>query len=250
MGRSVGAALAGLGFLAVLVVLQYMAGRFIRLIERFHRATPVPMALSAVPDCFALFHAAMGLIALLALSLLAAQSGRISLVLPGVAAFIVCQFMAVAALNPASLGITVTTEASANEEAMGNLVFFLKVLIRLVPVAFGVGVAWGVAQLVLAYVLLFGGGGEVQLPPPLSSDEMRPPVVTAMEVAGFTPQPMRVVATGLAAGQAGALLVVAAALPVVGYALLLLAHLGLEVLRGLVLLPERLEQLGEPKEEP
>jgi hypothetical protein len=272
MGRSVGAALAGLGFLAVLVVLQYVAGRFLRLIQRLNRATPAPMALSALPDCFALLCAATGLIALLALSLLAAEMGRLSLVLPGVAAFIVCLFMAVVALNPATLWITVTTEAAANEEALGNLAFLLKVLMRAAPVAFGVGVAWGVARLVLAYILLMTWGSPMKALESLLGDEMRLAAIaaepagsteqqmrvlaagpaaglTAAELAGVTGQQMRVVATGLSALQAGGILVAAAALPIVAYTLFLLAHLGLEVLRGLALLPDRLDQLDEPKDQ-
>ena len=192
--------------------------------------------------------AATGLMALLALSLLAAETGRLSLVLPGVAAFIVCLFMAVVALNPATLRITITTEASANEEALGNLAFLLKVLMRAAPVAFGVGVAWGVARLILAYLLLMTWGSEMKALESLWGDEMRQ-AATATELAGVTEQQMRVVATGLAAGQAGAILVAAAALPIVAYTLFLLAHLGLEVLRGLALLPERLDQLDEPKDQ-
>jgi hypothetical protein len=75
---------------------------------------------------------------------MAVQSAIYPLMLLGVAGLIVHVYLAFAALNPSTLGVTIaTTEPSAGAEAIGAAGFLLKLLLRYVPIAFGTGVVAG-----------------------------------------------------------------------------------------------------------
>ncbi len=204
--RGVGASQAALAALAIpaLVVLQYVAGRFLEALERLNRVTPGRLTSSAVTDSFALISFFAGATGLLGLTILGVQSQRLDWIIPALAAFILCQYAASIAINPQSVYVTITTTAGAGEEALGIVSFFLKVAMQTVPVAFGVGVVWGTAR--LAFVAF--------------------QAVTAPEEA--------LVPVAIDAWEAAVVLFGAALLPLAAYVVFLMAHLSIDVLRGIV----------------
>lgn len=196
--------LIALGIIPLLIVLQYVAGRFLEAIERLNRVTPGRITSSAVLDSFALLSFFAGAIALLGLTILAVQTRAFDLVVPALAAFILCQYLAVIAINPETLYVSIVTTAGAGEEALGLLSFFLKLGLKSVPVALGVGVVWGT----------FG----------LGHAAFR--AALASETGGL--------GTAAIAGRAMARVLAAAVLPLVAYGLFLAMHLSIDILRGIV----------------
>ncbi len=141
---SVAAAAAGV---LILALLQYAADRFLDAIRRLDRATSGRMSSTALLDCFALFMMLLGVAGLITLAVLAMATEQFLLLLPAVGGFILCQYVAVIALNPESLNFTIAPEVGAGEEALGVFSFLLKIGLRLTPVAFGAGVVLGTLTL-------------------------------------------------------------------------------------------------------
>lgn len=222
---AVAAGLAGAGAARVLpaviaipalIVLQYVAGRFLEALERLNRVTPGRLTSSAVPDCFALLSFFVGATSLLGLAILAVQTEQFDWIIPALAAFILCQYMASIAINPETLYVTITTTAGAGEEALGIVSFFLKILLRTVPVAFGVGVVWGTTRLAFATFEQLVG-----------SEETTPFVILGAWQAAVAPF---------------SVLFGAAILPLTAYGVFLTAHLSIDILRGIVSLSNLAEQ--------
>lgn len=196
--------LMALAAIPALVVLQYVAGRFLEAVERLNRVTPGRITSSAVLDCFALVSFFAGAIALLGLAIVAVQTQAFGLIAAALAAFILCQYLASIAINPETLYVTIVTTAGAGEEALGLLSFFLKLGLKSVPVAFGVGVVWGTIEL-----------GHAGIRAMLSSE------TGGLETAAIA-------ARGILA------VLLAAVLPLVVYGLFLAMHLSIDILRGIV----------------
>jgi hypothetical protein len=210
-------------------VLQYVAGRLLGALDRLSRSTPSRLSSPAFLDCFALLHMIAGLVALVSIAVLAMQMGDLLLVLPGMALFILCQYSAILALNPDALALTITADATAGEEALGVLSFLVKAGARLVPVAFGVGVVWGIALFVQGLVLVF-------MPPRTLESLTRPG------------DPLRFLPAKLVATHAGLLVLVFALMPVLAYLAFLAYQFLVEVLRSILAIPGRLAEKNEDGE--
>lgn len=228
-------ALVGLAAVAALAVLQYAASRFSGALERLSRATSGRVATTALFDCFALTSCAAGLAALFGLSVVAVLTDSPGWTLPAAAGFIFFQYLAILALNPELLGLMVSSEVDLTEEALGLLLFLSQMIVRAVPVAMTLGIAWACADLIYATVVLF-----------------REP--SAAAVAAQSPFPVNTPSGGMLAGafsggKAVLMLFGAAALPIAAYFFLLLMALGIGVLRTVAVLPDKLELLAERLEE-
>lgn len=136
--------LSGAMLILLLAALQYVAGKFCDALERLNRTVGGSLASTAIPDSMALLSIVAGLAILFGSIPLAARGATLPIILLGIAGFIDCVLIAFAALNPATLHITIASdEASADDEALGVLMFFAKILVRAAPVVFGTGVLAG-----------------------------------------------------------------------------------------------------------
>lgn len=149
--------LGGLGAVLLMGVLQYAAGRFCEAIDRLRRTGSYTIGSAALPDCFALLHMALGAIALIGETLMAIDLGDYRGIVGGLGLFVVCQFVAFAAVNFSWLSVTVQQATGPGQEAVGILAFLLKTFLSAVPVVFGVGVIWGTVGLLEAGYLLYNG---------------------------------------------------------------------------------------------
>jgi hypothetical protein len=260
--------LLGMGGVAILVVLQYAAGRFFEALETLNQSTPGKMASAAFLDCFALLHVFGGLVALLGLAVLAVQTGPILLVLPAIAAFILCQYVAVLALNPESLNLTIVSQTTAGEEAIGVLSFLVKLGLRIVPVAFGVGVVWGTLVLLYAVLLVFvppetpeelmafvgleametldpSEGDEMpdSFQPSFGDDDETPSGSEAPSDGEEMPDELKMLPAKVTASTARTILIIFAALPFLTYVLFLVYNLSIDVLRAILSLPDKLDKM-------
>jgi len=231
----------------ILFVLQYAAGHFLRALERLNRSTPARMCSPAFLDCYALLHMFGGLVALLTLAVLAVQTGPLLLALAAIATFIVCQYVAVLALNPESLNVTITAEATAGEEAIGVLSFLVKLGLRIVPVAFGVGVACGVLVLLYALFLLFTPPAErEQTAAFVGADTMEAAASSEGSSGGekaISPEEASTLPAKATAWKAAAILIAAAALPFLTYVFFLLFYLSIDVLRAILSLSGKRDRM-------
>lgn len=150
--------LLAVGGAAVLLVLQYVARRLNSALEMLVHATPSRMASTAFLDSFALIGFVGGVSFLVGSVVTALQTDMLSFVVLGVAVFLVCEYVACISLHPQLLNISVSTDATAGDEAIGAVSFFLKVLLRFVPVGFGIGAILGAIGLTIATAMLLLGG--------------------------------------------------------------------------------------------
>ena len=136
-----------------LAVLQYVARRFFAAVDAMDRSTTVTLGSTTLPDCIALMAMAAGIILPVQLGVAAVQTGVYVLFLPAVALFALLQYVALASLQHGWLNVTIDANTSAAEEALGIVGFLVKLGVRLLPVAFGVGIACGLLVLVGGVVL-------------------------------------------------------------------------------------------------
>ena len=236
-GKSLSTVLLGFGGAAVLAVLQYAASRIPVALERLDRATVSRMPSPVFLDCIALLSFIAGLAGLVGWTVHAVQTQDFGWILPAVMAFILFQYLAVATLNPESLHLAVSSDATAGEEAVGILSFIVKLGLRAVPVVFGVGVLWGVLLLGFA-IFLFAApsvGENVRM-------DLGPDVLTE-----WLSQDLMLPAAQVVAIVAGVVSTAAAASPLIAYLGFLFCQLGIEFLRAVLALPGNLEHLAEGK---
>lgn len=206
---------AGAVGILVLVVLQYACGKLLSSLEILNRSTSGRMSSTALPDCFALLSMCVGLAVLVVLVIIALPLGNISIILLAIGIFVLCEYAAILSLSLDTLNIKIETDVSAGQEAVGILAYLAKLIPRLVPIAFGVGVALGICDLIIDGVALASGSG-----------------VETIAIIG----PVKAVATS------ARVLFISAGLPIVAYFLFLLAYLFVDVLHSILELPRLLKK--------
>ncbi|MCA9113491.1 MAG: DUF4339 domain-containing protein [Planctomycetaceae bacterium] len=122
-------------------------------------------------------------------------------------------YTAMLCLHPRLLNVNTTRTASMGEEAVGVLSALLKLILRTVPVHFGLGSLLGTGGLVLAVTLSFG------------SDETRATSLAVAVVSAST-------------------LVVSMMLPVAWYLCGICFYIVIDVIRSILLLPGKLDRLA------
>ncbi len=134
------------------------------------------------------------------------------------AASAVVFYLGAVSLKPSSLHIEIGEEAGVGEEALGIFSFLIKMLLRLVPVVFGVGSVAGVGAAVYFLILLIGG--EIfSIGIPVIGD------LSILDVTGG------VLGLGI--------------LPLAAYLAFVVLHLAVELLRAVLQVPGRLEGLRQ-----
>lgn len=224
MHRSLGTILFGFGAVAVLAVLQYAARRIPGAVERLDRASVSRMPSPVFLDCCVLLSFVGSFLGLVGWTVFAVSTQDFGWIFPAVIAFILLQYLAVVTLNPESLHLTLTPDATAGEEAIGLLSLVVRLGMQTVPVVFGVGVLWG-GFLLLYAVVLFAVPSMAEH----VALDFGPDVLTQAILTGVALPPAQA-----AALVATVLVTLAAACPLLAYVLFLACHLGIELLRSLL----------------
>jgi hypothetical protein len=198
---------SGLGWVLLLLVLQYTAAKFLPSGGAFVKANPSQISSAAFLDCVALASIIAAWLFLLAFLVLAIQVQWMNFFWIGVCLFIMCQYSACLALNPTLLNISTASGGGAGEEAIGIILFGMKTFLRLIPVGFGTGLLLGAVRLVIDFLQLLKG---------------RADVFSAIGNPGSV-----------------SLAVLAAALPFLGYILFVLGYLLLDVIKAILAIPAR-----------
>ena len=207
----------GGAWVLVLIVLQYASGKFLVSLDKLNRSTSGRMSSTALPDCFALLSMCAGLAALVGLVIVALAAGDFSIIMSAIGLFILCEYVAILSLTLGALNIHVESDASAGEEAIGILSFLAKLILRVVPVAFGLGVALGICDLIISSALIASDSG------------------LRAEMVEMTGAVMTMLASGYR-------LATSAAMPIVAYVYFLIAYLSVDVLNSILKLPRLLKK--------
>jgi hypothetical protein len=140
--------LVGVMLFLVLAVLHYTASKYSVALERLNRSVSGSLGSMMVPRCFAAMHLVIGLVVLFGSVPLAVHFEMYSVILLGIAGFLVCGYTAFAALNPSTLGISIVSDdGPASHEAISVFTFVLKAKMRSVSAALGAGVFAGLLML-------------------------------------------------------------------------------------------------------
>jgi hypothetical protein len=209
---SFSAFLYGAAWVAVVLIVQYVAHRFAAAGETLIANNPSALSSKAFLDCLGLLAVLAGLIAVALGAIRSIQGAGLRFVLVGGGLFVLLELFAVIVFNPETVSTETGGKTSAGQEAIGIIVLFVKGVMRLVPILFGVGV---VAGLVLLAVDAFGVfGSEYRL-----VASWRQGLRTARLV----------VASGLA--------------PLLSYVGFVVAYLAVDVVRAILATPEKIEAL-------
>ena len=198
----------GLAVVVIVVILQYVAAKFMDVGARLLQTSPSELSSEAFLACIALIAFLAGVVALAGGTI---QAIRESLWAPfgwGAALFLVCELIVCLCLNPSMLSINISAASSAGQEAIGVMTFFIKTLIRVVPVVFGVCASLGALVMIWAVVQL-----------------LRDNFGFEMIISGRT------------------LVAVAGLWPIAAYLFFIISYLGIDVMRAILALPGKLDAL-------
>jgi hypothetical protein len=153
-----GIIVAAIGMVLLLVVLHYVAGRFMVGIEQLHRSSQGKIASTVVLDCFALLSPVLAVGVLLMTIVSTLTTGFLVGIVLGVIGAVLCVYFGCLALNPSAVEIQVVPETKASEEILGLLSFIFNSLLTSAPIWFGAGVTGGLIVLLNACILIAVGG--------------------------------------------------------------------------------------------
>lgn len=192
----------GIGIALLLVILQYTADKFLHAGQRFINSTPSRLSSPAFLDCAALLLEIGGLLIFLSM----AANGWINALL-GLAIWSLLKAIALTAVHPNMVNVSIAEDVTAGEEAIGILSFFAKSILKIVPIAYGVGSIFGTLALALATLSMLGGN---------PAD---------------------------AGNNAIVLIICFACLPFVSYVLFMAYHLMIDILQSILSVPRKLDEL-------
>lgn len=203
--------LYALAFSIGIFIIQYTAKRFSHAGEILIENNPSSMSSSAFLDSLGLLAMISGIIIFLYNVYLAIDIPSFTPLLYGLAYFLFLEFVALVAFHPHTATLKVVDNTSAGEEAIGIITFFIKKLMRLVPIVFGIG-------LIVYTILLFVNGF---ISPGLFSDIKK----------GFAAQ-----AVFMRFGN----IISFALLPFLSYIFFVFAYLVVDLIRAILSIPEKM----------
>jgi hypothetical protein len=213
--------LYGLAAVFVLAVLQFIARRLLDACASILKTSPTRVASVAVLECFALLLLLSGIGALASGIIAAIQLENAAVLLPALVIFLVCTASAGVALHP-SLANVEEAPSTAGEEAIGLFSFFAKSGLVLQPLLFALYAAVGAVAILLA---IFGQD-------------------TAFAATLLTFVPFDLFDRSGPGGPIGVIIIATACLfPLTAYLSFLAYYLLIDVLRAILSIPQKLDQL-------
>lgn len=133
----------GGGFFVFCIVAHYLAVKFLPSVDALLKSTPSSMGSRAFLDSFAFLFVVSGVFSLVCGLVIAIASDSFYSFILGVFGFIFFEYLVSLCLKPELLNITIDENASAATELLGLLSFAVKASLKLVPIAFGSSVIFG-----------------------------------------------------------------------------------------------------------
>lgn len=204
--------LYGIGWVILIFVIQYTAKRFLPAGTTLIKNNPTQLSSKAFLDCFGFLVLIGGIIVLIMSIVEAIRYGAIQPFLYGLGTFFFMEFIALVSFNPDDININIVEENPAGQEALGIVTFFIKGLMKLVPIFFGVFIVIGTIFLFIDLIGLFG---------------------SRVEAAWFS---------GYNNAES---ILQAALLPFAAYIFFVLAYLAIDIIKSILSIPEKLDKLGK-----
>jgi hypothetical protein len=205
--------LVGIAWFLLVFVVQYIAHRFSDAGENLIKNNPTRLASKAFLDCVAFLFVIAGLVAFIIHLIGLIRTGDFNTFLMGLGVFLFFEFIAMVSFNFKTITIEIVKEASAGQEAIGIVTFFIKGLMKLVPLFFGVGVAIGTIML---FVDSFG----------LFSDT-------------------RISSAWISGNANGMSILTAGLLPFIAYIVFVLYYLVVDIVRAILSLPGKIDGISK-----
>ncbi len=203
--------LFALVWVIVVFVVQYVAHRFANAGKDLIDNNTTRMSSKAFLDCVA-FLAMLGGIVTFVYSIYASINMKsIQLFFIGLGVFVFLEFLALIAFNPETVSMEIVKKTSAGQEAIGIMTFFMKTFLKLVPIAFGIGIA---VFTVILFIDMFG----------LFSDA---------KIAIAAPSGMQDMIS----------IVIFGLIPFLGYLAFIVLFLGIDITRSILSIPGKLDEL-------
>lgn len=207
---SFSAFLIGLAWVLLISVVQYTAYKFSSAGEGLINNNPSQLSSRIFLDCFGFLVLIAGIVVfVLALWNLVRGNPLVDF-LKGVGLVVVLEFLAAVAFNFKAVHVEIVEGYSAGQEALGVITFFIKTVIRLVPIVFG-------SLIILGTVMLFAEGIQIF--------SKAAPSVWFRMTHSIAPQILYV-----------------ALLPFLSYLFFILAYLAIDVIRAILCIPDLKEQ--------
>jgi hypothetical protein len=202
--------LMGIGWVVLIMVAQYVAGKLSATELLLIKSAPSEMSSRAFLSCLALLNLIAGILALVWFIVMAIRMEEWSMLGAGVGLFVLCELVVCLCLNPDMINITISSSSSPGQEALGVLALVMKGLLRLVPVAFGIGAICGAMGMIWMIVQLL-------------RDQATSSSLMSLSTAW--------------------LVLVSAALPFVSYLLYIFVYLNIDLMRSILVLPGKVDAL-------
>lgn len=204
--------LYGLAWALCALLVLYVAEQFVGSGDTLLKSAPSELSSLAFLNSFALLNLVGGWLFLFGYVFLAIHEESLRYLWIALGGFVLCEYLATIAMNPGLANVTIRPRIGPGEEALGILSFFLKALLRLVPIAFGAGVVIGTLSMTFQYVNFL-------------LDDWSPAVALA---AGF---------------ESADWILTAGLLPLTGYVTFLVSHVLIAVVRSILAVPSKLDEL-------
>ncbi len=155
--------LIGIGWSLLCLVLQYIAVKFLPLSKSIIDSTPSKLSSEAFLECFSIIFFLSAIILFITFTVLAIQVESLNTFFVGIGFFVIFSYLFTISINPSLVNITIESDVTAGEEAIGILSFIMKGFLRMAPILFGIGVIIGTVHLLLSSLNLFGDYPEFAL---------------------------------------------------------------------------------------
>jgi hypothetical protein len=148
--------LYGIAWVILIFVVQYIAHKFSDAGENLIKNNPTRLSSKAFLDCVAFIFMIAGLVIFIVSVINLIKNGVLEIFLTGLGMAVFCEFIAMVSFHYRTITMEVVNKTTAGQEAIGIITFFMKALLKLVPLFFGVGVVLGTIILFINSFGLFG----------------------------------------------------------------------------------------------
>ncbi len=148
--------LYSIGFGISFIIIQYIASRFNEINEKLISKNETYMTSSGFTDAVGIFSIIVGFGYFFVYFYTAIKLPEFMPFLEGLAIFIVFMLISIISFNPSLVTLKSVKSNTAGEEAIGIISFFIKLLLKLVPFIYGVGVALYILFILIHLKDIFG----------------------------------------------------------------------------------------------
>jgi len=134
-------------------VVQYIGNKFLNAGDILIEENPTAMSSAAFLDSFSLLAIIGGAGILLFHLYFAIKYLSFSRFLFGIVGFVILWFMAFILMNPKEISVNIIKKTTAGQEAIGIITLFIKAIMKIIPIAFGVGLIYGTVSM---FIHMFG----------------------------------------------------------------------------------------------